>query len=152
MKTLIITWKQKYENVPVTYFGLGDMLRGSLKLFRLAKKRGYEVFVDTHLYPCMKFAQNCTSPYTEYTDKHSETINMISREMNPEESFFDDPCNWTEDKIFCMSNHGSPKDECQNEEEKMFLRKIVTPTKELETEINSHIKQLPKLITLFMKI
>jgi hypothetical protein len=146
-KELIITWKQSYDNVTFKnhdYFGLGDMLRGSLVLFRLAKDRGYNINVDTHLYPCMKFAKKCTSEYSEFIDKNSKLIGMIHRNIYPNESWFDEKTNWIEDKIFCMSNHGSTDDVCKNQEEKEFLKSIISPSEEVQKEVNNILSKLPK--------
>jgi hypothetical protein len=146
-KELIITWKQSYDNIPSTkytnYFGLGDMLRGSLILFRLAKDRGYDINVDKHLYPCMKFAKKCTSEYSEFIDNNSKLIGMVSRNIQLN-NWFDEKTNWIENKIFCMTNHGGANDLCKNQEEKEFLKSLVSPNEEVQKEINSILSKLPK--------
>ena len=148
MKKLVITWKQSYYNRPSTqfqnYFGLGDMLRGSLMLYRFAKEKGYDITIDTHLYPCMKFSKKCDSKYAEFIDKNPESIGMIVRSINPMNSWIDDKNNWIEDKIFCMTNHGATDDVCANEEERNFLKSIVEPNEETQKEIDNILSKLPK--------
>ncbi len=38
MKKIIIVWTQKCVNLKKSYWGLGDLIRGTLKLYQLSKK------------------------------------------------------------------------------------------------------------------
>jgi hypothetical protein len=57
-KTVLLVWKGQYSNYPRTkdgfFWGIGDMLRGAIGLFKLSKKYDFDIIVDKSLHPISK--------------------------------------------------------------------------------------------------
>ena len=149
MKELIITWSQ--TPCPLarwSYWGLGDMLRGTLALYRLAKKRGYKITVDTHLHPLSNFMIQSKSEHSEFIDKTQQKIHMFHRSTDLECEI--DCADWLQNnKLFCMCNHGNTQiDQLITPKEQEFLKGIIEPTLDVQTEINQLISNLPEHYTI----
>jgi len=54
--TVILVWTTRVCNVPSTSFwGLGDIIRGTIHVFQLSKKRNFKLIVDIQLHPVAQF-------------------------------------------------------------------------------------------------
>jgi hypothetical protein len=149
MKELIITWSQ--TPCPLarwSYWGLGDMLRGTLSLYRLAKKRGYKLTVDTHLHPLSNFTTHSKSYHSEFIDKRQPKIHMFHMSLDLEREI--ECADWlSDDKLFCMCNHGNIQiDQVITPEEQEFLKSIIEPTLDVQTEIDQLVSTLPENYTI----
>jgi hypothetical protein len=128
MKTVIQVWGNKFRNVESdytkNYWGIGDAIRGTIKLFQLSKKMNFKLVVDTSRHPISNFLKLKSNEYNinenldfVFPGKVEEYINNNSE--NPLCFFTTDPC-----------------DENIDNECKEFIKGILIPNDELQEYIN----------------
>jgi hypothetical protein len=125
-KIVIHTWTQNVKNLQQTeiehFWGLGDLIRGAVKLFQLSKKMNFELIIDIQHHPISKFLK-CTN--TKYKDLVNKNANNIEFVMPGEvEKYIESNEN---DIIMFLTNdlcdESDIDDEC-----KEFIKNIFTPT------------------------
>jgi hypothetical protein len=89
MKTIIFTWSQKfninnehlekYNHLKETnfFFGLGDLIRASIKLYSLSKKMNFRLIVDLQLHPISTFLKAEIHEYSFLVLKNKNNIDYI---------------------------------------------------------------------------
>ena len=60
VKKIILVWKQKYKNLPLDFWGLGDMIKGTIEVYNYCKYNNIELVVDTADHPISQFLKNVT--------------------------------------------------------------------------------------------
>ena len=135
MKTVIQVWTHHCYNMPQTetdnYWGLGDILRGTIQLYMLSKKLGFQYYVDTQLHPISKFLVPTENPYSTLIQQNAHDIAMIP-EGEPLEKIIQ---NLPEGVYYFLTNANCT--EVFNDECKEFLKKILTPISSLENELKN---------------
>jgi hypothetical protein len=125
-KIVIHTWSQKVKNLKQTeiehFWGLGDLIRGAVKLFQLSKKMNFELIIDIQHHPISKFLK-CTNE--KYKDLVNKNVNNIEFVMPGEvEKYIESNEN---DIIMFLTNdlcdESAIDDEC-----KEFIKNIFRPT------------------------
>jgi len=133
MKTIIQVWTHHCCNMPQTdtsnYWGIGDVLRGTIQLFLLSKKLGFNYYVDTFLHPMSQFLMPTENPFQQLIQDNRENIYMVPADFNLEQHI-----NSLNDGVhffFTNAHITEPfDDEC-----KAFLKQILRPIKSLQKEI-----------------
>ena len=89
MKTVIHAWshnfninaihlnKYNYLNESNFYFGLGDLIRSTIKLFYLSKSMNFNLIVDIQHHPISEFLKVEQHEYTDYVKNNKDNINYV---------------------------------------------------------------------------
>ena len=147
MKTIIQVWTHHCYNMPQTetenYWGLGDILRGTLQLYMLSKKLGFQFYVDTSLHPIGKYLVPIENPYSNIIQANRDKITMI-----PADTYLEEMIQGLPDDIYCFFTNAYCT-ETFDDDSKMFMKKLLTPIQTLEDEIRSYIPFEPYSILHF---
>jgi hypothetical protein len=140
MKTIILCWQQKYNNVNQGYlsgyWGLGDMIRGTISTYQICKKYNYKLIVDTHLHPISLYFNKNTSIYSSILDKiHNKVVFIEKGKLN-------DYINNSQVDLLCfMTNEDIIHD--IDDDDKQFIRNILEPNENMNNIIKSYLEKLP---------
>jgi hypothetical protein len=89
MKTIIHVWTHTFNinkdnlekfntlNEKEFYFGLGDLIRSTIKLFVLSKKMNFNLYVDLQLHPIADFLDIPFNPLSENVLKNKDNIDYV---------------------------------------------------------------------------
>jgi hypothetical protein len=140
MKKIILCWTTKVSNYVCTdrelYWGIGDMVRGIVRMFQLSKKYEFELYVDIQHHPISQFLVNDQHEYNQLILQNKENILFI---FPGELELYVQSI--TEDVTFFFTNENyidKVTEEC-----KEFVRKILTPNKEFQKYIDDKRQQIP---------
>jgi hypothetical protein len=131
MKTLIHVWTNEAYNIKMnkndtgSYWGLGDLLRGTIKLYQIAKKHSYNYIVDIQLHPISNFLKSENHEYSDLILENKDKIFFIE----DSESYI------TESKdnvVFLVSRDGYKNMEPITQDCKDFMKNFLTPNEEFE--------------------
>jgi hypothetical protein len=138
VKYVIQTWTLKVCNRPSdNFWGLGDIIRGTIKMFQLSKKYNFELIVDTQLHPLSQFLKSTPHQFSDLIKKNKNNIYFI---QTPEQYLFT-PENKNMD-VFAFFTNDKFKDTI-TEECKDFIKKILTPNNEFLDYILEKISTIP---------
>lgn len=141
MKTIVLCWRQKYNNMKQTdvhnFWGLGDLIRGTIGTIQLCKKHGYKLTVDTHAHPISVFFKNSRTEYSDLIDELGENIPF--------------KCQGELENFILNSNGENPivfmtNEQCiepLEEDVKTFIRELISPSSEIINDIDQIIQSLP---------
>jgi hypothetical protein len=144
MKTIIQVWTQNIKDVSIdkevstTYWGFGDLLRGTIKLYQLSKKLNFNFIVDIRLHPISKILKYEKHEYSDFILDHKYEVIFIDNLK------LDNYLKANEDKklLYFMTNdciNLEPFDEdCKN-----FLKNFLTPTQEFIEFFEEKSKIIP---------
>jgi len=125
-KTVIHTWTQNVTNMVRTdtdnYWGLGDIIRGTIKLYQLSKKMDFELVVDIQHHPISRFLKNTNTKYSNLVKNNRNNIEFVlpgSLENHIESS--------NKDIILMLTNDLCDENDI-TEDCKEFIRNILTPS------------------------
>jgi len=135
MKIVIQVWTQNCSNLKKAnnhFWGLGDLIRGTIKLFQLSRTMNFNLIVNINLHPVSNFLKHRKSQYDDVIEKNKNDIKFILPDnvethittSNDEILFF-----LTND--FCDEKNIT--DEC-----KQFIKDILEPNDELSKLVNSY--------------
>ena len=80
MKTVIHVWTNNCCNIKYnpndtsSYWGMGDLLRGTIKLFQLQRYLKFQLLVDISLHPIAEFIENPIHNYSNLIKQHQNNI------------------------------------------------------------------------------
>jgi len=89
MKTVIHVWthnfninnerlkKYNYLNETNFYFGLGDLIRSSIKLYELSKILNFNYIIDIQLHPISNFLNVVPHQYSEHVLKNKDNVDYV---------------------------------------------------------------------------
>lgn len=141
MKTIILCWMQKCNNIIQTdvhnFWGLGDLIRGTIGMFQLCKKHGYRLIVDTHVHPISSFFKNSRTEYSDLIDELGENIPF---KFPGEVEQFILNSNQETPIVFMTNEHCIEPIE---EDVKQFIRELISPSNEIVNDIDQIIQSLP---------
>ena len=139
-KTVIQVFTQSVNNLKTddvnNFWGLGDIIRGTIALFQLSKKHNFHLIVDLQLHPISKYFKFRTHEYSEYIRKNKDNISFIYPDTV--ENYIESSDN---DVIYFLTNdffHNEITNEC-----KEFIKQLLQPNLDFETYIQSIIKSKP---------
>jgi hypothetical protein len=74
-KTVVLVWKLSYNNYPKTlndaFWGIGDLIRGAIGLYKLSKKYNFDLIVDKSLHPISHILKNDKHIYSNYIQENN---------------------------------------------------------------------------------
>ena len=142
-KMVIFAWTQKfiidpdhllkYNYLKETnfYFGLGDLIRASIKLYTLSKKMNFDLFIDIQLHPISKYLKIQDHPFSKDILKNKNTIDYVCY------GAVEDYINSKNNIVYLFTNdfyEGEITFDIQK-----FIKKLLTPTDEFQNFINEKI-------------
>jgi hypothetical protein len=121
------------------FWGLGDMIRGTIQLYQLSKKYNFELIVDTQLHPISNFLINKEHPFKDLIQNNKNKISFIEesekyillhrKKNNP----------MTTLSFFTNDKFNSPiTEDC-----KEFIKSLFIPNSEFMKYILNHVEKIP---------
>ena len=150
MKTVIQVWthnfnvdnehltKYNYLNETNFYFGLGDLIRSTLKLYKLSKKMGFTFIVDIQLHPISEFLKIDKHPYSNYVIENKDKVQYVC--YGAVENYID---SHDDDSVIVMLTNDFYDQEELDVDSKQFIKNIFTPTYKFQLFINNKFSQIP---------
>lgn len=139
-KTVIHVFTHKVSNLITddkrNFWGLGDIIRGTIKLYYLSKQMGFKLIVDIQLHPISQFLEPLDNPYSDLIKENEDNILHISTE-NIEEYIETS----AESVVFFLTNgsyDGPIDDEC-----KEMIKRIFRPNAEFQEYIDKQFAKIP---------
>lgn len=137
MKTIVLVWATKFNNLTIDnvngFFGLGDVVRGTMSMFQLSKKYNFRLIVDIQLHPISKFLKFNNSEYSDLIKKNKDNIPFFYPE-EIENFVKNDP---REVNFLFTNNHLI---EPVSKECKDFIKNILLPNDEFANYIQNFLK------------
>ena len=137
MKTVIQVWTHHCYNMPQTetsnYWGIGDVLRGTIQMYMLSKKLGFRLYVDTSLHPMGKYLVPIENPHADLIQANKDKIEMVPASRNLEYHLKQ----INKDIYFCFTNAHLTEpfdDDC-----KVFIKRILCPLPQFDKELHGII-------------
>jgi glycosyltransferase involved in cell wall biosynthesis len=147
-KTVIFTWTQKFNisqdrlsnynflNETNFFFGLGDMIRASVKLFYLSKSMGFNLIIDTQLHPIGNYLKQKSHNYSSEVKINANNIDYVC--YGEVEDFI---CESKSDVLYIYTNDFfegvSLSTEC-----KKYIKELLTPNNDFELFIKEKMKKI----------
>lgn len=146
-KTIIMTWTKKQCNIIDSYFGLGDVIRGTIHMYMLSKKYDINLIVDTQLHSLNTYLKKRPHPYEELVLKNKDNIPFLPFVFSDDSfnnfiKFINDETNYTDGILFMMTNgpiriNHIPQD-CKD-----FIKDILSPNDEFRAYMDEKMKTVP---------
>lgn len=148
MKTIIHVWthefninqehlsKYNYYNEKEFYFGLGDLMRSTIKLYELSKIMNFRLIVDLQLHPISPFLEIQKTEYNDYVLQNKNNIDYVC--YGGVEDYINES---KKDVLLILTNDffkGFVTNDC-----KTFMKNILKPTIEYQEYINFQLSKLP---------
>jgi hypothetical protein len=140
MKTVIQVWTHSVKNLVTTenygYWGIGDIIRGTIKLFQLSKRMNFRLIVDIQLHPISAFLSYHNHEYSDLIKNNKNDINFIF--PNNVENYIN---NCDENVIYFVTN-----DQCNDfltDECKAFIKNIFIPNDIFSKYMAKKNKEIP---------
>jgi hypothetical protein len=146
MATIIQVWTQNakrlYPDDPdyITFVGLGDLIRGSIGLYRLSKRLGCDFIVDFSLHPISNFLQVKKHKYSNLIAKQ-ETIYAI--DWNRVMPYIYDKFQNDDYAIFATNGCLDLYDEPSTDDLQKFIKDILIPNDNFKKYIDEQFNKLP---------
>lgn len=150
MKTVIHVWThnfninqdhlKKYNFLHETnfYFGLGDLLRSTIKLFHLSKIMNFKFVVDIQLHPISAFLKIQTHEYIDYILKNKDNVDYVC--YGGVEDYINEH---SESDIMMILTNDFYGDGKVSQECKEFMKQIFIPKDEFKLFIDNKISKIP---------
>ena len=142
---IILVWQQVYSNLIQdnvnNFWGIGDLIRGTIATFQLSKKYNIELCVDTSNHPVGHYLKNNKTKYSNIlSDKN---IIFLTNNPNELENYILNNINNT---IFIGTNSfcNTPL----SLDDKEFIKYILEPNNDIKNIIQKEIELLPKNFTI----
>jgi hypothetical protein len=148
MKTIIHVWthefnisqehlaKYNYYNEKEFYFGLGDLMRSTIKLYELSKIMNFRLIVDLQLHPISSFLEIQKTEHSDYVLQNKNNIDYVC--YGAVEDYINES---NKDVSLILTNDffkGVVTNDC-----KVFMKSILKPTTEYKEYINFQLSKLP---------
>ena len=128
MKTVIQVWTQKADCTNIDtlpYWGLGDLIRGTIKLYQLSKKMNFRLIVNIKLHPLSKNLKTQTSYYDDLIFSNKDNIKYVM--LGCLEQYIQSS---TEDILYFLTTEHCDENDI-SEDCKDFIKKILQPDEQL---------------------
>ena len=136
-KNIIFVWTTKPSNLTPTdswgFWGIGDIIRGIIGTYQIAKKLNYNFYIDIQNHPISKFLEPHYHPF--FNDVKDKPIPFIF--PNKVETFFIES---NQENIYLITNEiykDEPEIEILN-----YIKNILTPNKEFSKEFREIFNHL----------
>lgn len=150
-KTIILAWTKNScnlsDNITCNYWGLGDVIRGTMHMYILTKKYGINLIVDTQLHSLNAYLKKRPHPYQELVLKNKDNIPFLpfvfsNDSFNNFIKFINDENNYKDGILFMMTN-GPIRINHISQDCKDFIKNILTPNDEFQAYIDEKMKTIP---------
>jgi len=146
-KTIILTWTKKSCNMLDSYFGLGDVIRGTIHMYILSKKYDINLIVDTQLHSLNAYLKKRPHPYEDLVLKNKDNIPFLpfvfsGDSFNNFIKFINDETNYTDGVLFMMTN-GPIRIKHITQDCKDFIKDILSPNDEFRAYMDEKMKTIP---------
>lgn len=135
MKTIIQVFTNKCINMPQdninNYWGLGDMIRGTIYLHQLSIEMGFKFIIDIQLHPISNFLQYKVHPYSDLIRDQKDNI-LFSH--NPQNDILES----NSDVIYFFTN-GPNINYNINDDTKQFIKQIFIPNEKFQSYLNDRL-------------
>ena len=148
MKTIIHVWAHEFNinkehllkynhlNEKDFYFGIGDLIRSTIKLYELSKIMNFRLVVDIQHHPISSFLEVQKTEFSELVFNNKNNIDYVCY------GAVEDYINQTNrDVSFILTNdffNGNISHDC-----KKFIKNILKPTPEYQKYIDYQISKIP---------
>ena len=132
-KTIILVWTQNCKPNNNEYWGLGDLIRGSIKLFQLSKKMGFKLIINYKLHPISIYLKQQESEYDELIINNKDNIEFIY--PGHVEKYITNSKN---NILYFLTNDSCDENNITYEC-KEFIKKLLSPTDEILNSLNEYI-------------
>jgi hypothetical protein len=148
MKVVIHTWTHKFNINPIHvskynyynetnfFFGLGDLIRSTIKLFYLSKKMNFKLIVDLQLHPISQFIKIKNHEYSSAVVENKNNIDYVC--YGGLEDYINES---TTDLLFILTNDffdGIITEDC-----KIFIKELLRPNDKFKNFIRNKLKTIP---------
>ena len=146
-KTAILVWKSSFFNNPRTrtncYWGIGDMLRGVIGVYKLSKKYNFDLILDNSLHPLSMLLKSDTHRYTEHIKAIQDTIPLYMPD-DVEGLLVEKLVNSLTNEPLCFYSNMplSSYDGIMTEDLKQFIEYVMKPMPAFEEYTNSKLSEL----------
>lgn len=139
MKTVIQVWTHTCVNTPGSFWGLGDILRGTLQVYQLCKKYNYNFIVDIQLHNLSNHLVNHSHEYMQIIQDNKDNIEFIHPPV------LEDFILNNKNKLIYFFTNGLPSfcDENLDNDSKNFIKNVLTPNDTLNKYISTTLKKIP---------
>jgi hypothetical protein len=149
MKTVIHTWthefninqehlnKYNYYNEKNFYFGLGDLIRSTIKLYYLSKLLSFKLIVDIQLHPIAEFLKIDKHEYSNYVLENKNKVNYVCY------GGVEDYITTSNSNILLILTNDFYEPEDIDEDCKNFIKRIFTPTDIFQQFILNKMNKIP---------
>jgi hypothetical protein len=146
MKTVIHVWTNNCCNIKYnpndtsSYWGIGDLLRGTIKLFQLQRYLKFQLIVDISLHPISAFIENSTHNYTNLIETNKNNISYYY--IDTLQSYLEETLN--NDQIILLTTNDKTieilpiTNSC-----KLFIKNMLKPKPEFQMYLDNIIDNLP---------
>lgn len=150
-KTIILTWTKTpcniTDNINCNYWGLGDVIRGTIHMYNLTKELGINLFVDTQLHSLNAYLKKRQHPYEDFVLNNKEKVICLPFSFNSDSfnnfvRFINDDNNYN-DGILLITTNGPIKINHITEDCKDFIKNILTPNDDFMRYIDEKMKEIP---------
>jgi hypothetical protein len=130
MKTIIhvFTQKSKNNNDLWGYWGLGDLIRGTIHLHQLSKKMNFKLIVDYQLHPISEFLKENKHEYSDFIKQKENDI--IALDYGCSKSYI---LNNNENVLYFLTNDFFVDDISYDTKE--FIKNLLEPIETFNNEI-----------------
>ena len=143
-KTVILAWTHKVSNLTTdnvnNFWGIGDLIRGTIQLYQLSKKYNFELVVDVQHHPISSLLKERTHDFSDFVHKQKDNIpfifphqveNLVSTITRPES---------TAPLLFITTDyyHDPITEDCKD-----FIKEILTPNDEFQSYMQEKDKENP---------
>jgi len=139
-KTIIFVWSQTYSNIVSdntnNFFGLGDILRGTISMYQYSKKYNFRLIVDTQLHPVSNYLKVQSHDYSELVKQRQNNISFVHPDKI--DSFLASNQDYL-NLVFSNSHLITEiTEDCKN-----FIKMLLTPKDEFKQYINGILDSKP---------
>lgn len=146
-KTAVLVWRSSFTNAPQTnrdnFWGLGDMLRGVIGVYKLSKKYNFDMIVDKSLHPLSMLLKSDQHRYSKHVEDTQESIGLCMPHDVEPMLYYNLINNSNNDCVCFYSNmplesyHGEITDELRR-----FVDYVLRPTPSFEVYMKQMMKEL----------
>jgi hypothetical protein len=142
-KIVILAWTHKVSNLTTdnvnNFWGIGDLIRGTIQLYQLSKKHNFELIVDIQHHPISSLLKERTHKYSDFVREQKDNIpfifpyqveNHILNNLNA----LDEPLSFITTDYY----HDPITEDCQS-----FIKDILTPNNDFQTYMREKDKPNP---------
>jgi hypothetical protein len=146
-KTAVLVWKTSFTNAPQTsrdnFWGLGDMLRGVIGVYKLSKKYNFDLIVDKSLHPLSMLLKSDPHRYSTYIKNNQDSIGLCMP-YEVESLLYENLINNPKNDCACFYSN-MPLESYDGEitdELRRFIDYVFRPIPSFEAYMNQMIKEL----------